>query len=187
MRGEWQKIFVEKLTATVGLPHTDAMEVMALVCEIRQDSYMEGYNRGWSAAFTEAYTNKDGTAKVRPVATDNVLTQIKDLLKDIPDETLRTMTMSDKKLLAQIGVLVCEDADAYKVCLSTQVKGEQTIDESIQILKAKEGKTLDEFRRWLWNHQPDITEVVYDFERPVKVFLRGPWIMCSDEDLHKNY
>jgi len=181
MRGEWQKTFVEKLTTTVGLPHTDAMEVMALVCDIRQDSYMEGYNRGWRAA------QIDRSSEKRSLESTNVLDKIRELLKDIPDAILRNMTMSDKELVARIGVLICEDQDAYKVRLNSQVRGEQTLDESIQILKAKEGKTRDEFRRWLWNHQPDISVIVYDFESPVEVRLRGPWIMCSDEDLRKNY
>ena len=48
--GEWQKVFANKLVQQVGLTHTDAMEVMGIVCDIRQVAYMEGYERGWAAA-----------------------------------------------------------------------------------------------------------------------------------------
>jgi hypothetical protein len=48
MRGEWQKSFVLKLVKEVGLTHTDAMEIMGLVCEERQTAYMEGYVKGYN-------------------------------------------------------------------------------------------------------------------------------------------
>ena len=51
--GEWQKVFVNKLIEQVGLTYTDAMEVMGIVCDIRQSIYMEGYERGWAAAVNQ--------------------------------------------------------------------------------------------------------------------------------------
>lgn len=45
--GEWQKLFVKRLIWQVGLTHDDAMKVMGIVCDIRQVSYMEGYNKCW--------------------------------------------------------------------------------------------------------------------------------------------
>lgn len=47
---EWQKVLVNKLIEQVGLTHTDAMKVMGIVCDVHHVAYMEGYDRGWSAA-----------------------------------------------------------------------------------------------------------------------------------------
>lgn len=46
-RAEWQKSFVKKVVENIGLTHTDAMELLGLVCEERQKVYMQGYNEGF--------------------------------------------------------------------------------------------------------------------------------------------
>jgi hypothetical protein len=59
--GEWQKVLVNKLIEQVGLTHTDAMEVMGIVCDVRQKAYMQGYERGWVAAENQGKSTHSGS------------------------------------------------------------------------------------------------------------------------------
>lgn len=49
-RGKWQKTFIKKAIKDIGLTHTDAMEILGLVCEERQKAYMQGYDKGYNDA-----------------------------------------------------------------------------------------------------------------------------------------
>ena len=46
-RGAWQKVFVKKLVDQ-GVSYDHAMIAMGLACEERQNSYIEGYNKGFN-------------------------------------------------------------------------------------------------------------------------------------------
>ena len=50
--GEWQKLFVGILV-DLGLSHDMAMLVMGKTCDLRQKAYMQGYDRGWTAALNQ--------------------------------------------------------------------------------------------------------------------------------------
>jgi hypothetical protein len=50
--GAWQRPFVNKLVEQ-GVSHTHAVMAMALTCDERQKAYMQGYDKGWTAALEQ--------------------------------------------------------------------------------------------------------------------------------------